>query len=75
MLAEAAQCELGPDSLGPDTNVATLVQRILKCGVLTRKTVEYRSVVRGRRGQQHASGYVHPGGSASSTKPGVLLVK
>lgn len=44
-LAESAQCELGPDSLGPDTNVATLVQRILKCGVLTRKTVEYRSGV------------------------------
>jgi hypothetical protein len=41
-LAEAAQAELGADSLGPDTNVATLVQRILKCGVLTRKAVEYR---------------------------------
>lgn len=44
LLAETAQQELGPDSLGPDTNVATLVQRILKCGVLTRKTVEYRWV-------------------------------
>jgi hypothetical protein len=44
VLAEAAQAELGPDSLGPETNVATLVQRILKCGVLTRKMVEYRLV-------------------------------
>jgi len=39
-----AQCELGGDGLTPDTNVATLVQRILKSGVLAHKGVEYRCV-------------------------------
>jgi hypothetical protein len=41
-LGEAAQAELGVDTLKPDANVATLVQRILKSGVLAHKSVEYR---------------------------------
>lgn len=44
-LAELAQTELGLDSYTPETNVATLVQRILKSGVLAHKSVEYRCVV------------------------------
>jgi hypothetical protein len=44
-LAELTQTELGHDSFTPESNVATLVQRILKSGVLSHKTVEYRWAV------------------------------
>lgn len=41
-MAEQTQTELGYDSFNADSNVATMVQRILKSGVLTHKSVEYR---------------------------------
>ncbi|WIA35089.1 hypothetical protein OEZ86_003575 [Tetradesmus obliquus] len=61
-LAEAAQAELGADSLGPDSNVATLVQRILKCGVLTRKAVEYRKRAKGMGPSDYNRGVITSAG-------------
>jgi hypothetical protein len=46
-LVEAVRFALGADSLAPETNVATLVQRILKCGVLAGCGVEYRKRSKG----------------------------
>jgi hypothetical protein len=61
-LVDQVQLELNPETLGPETNVATLVQRILKCGVLTGIVVEYRKRAKGMGPDDYNKGIITSAG-------------